>query len=527
MDFDAVVLGAGFGGLYAVHKLRNELHLNVQAFEKAANVGGTWYWNRYPGAMSDTESFVYRYSFDKKLLQEWSWENSYLMQPEVLEYLNHVADRYDLRRSYQFDTAVTSAHFNEKRNEWEIGTDKGETVTARFLVAGLGLLSAINIPDFKGREYFNGEQYHTGNWPILGVNLKGKRVGVIGVGSTGEQVIPAIAPDVEQLFVFQRTPQYSVPSGKRPQSEAEIAEIKRNYDAIWRQVKSSIVAFGFEESTIPAVSVSKEEQDRVFEEAWQKGNGFRFMFGTFSDITTDVESNKAAQDFIRTKIGQIVKDPVTARELMPTDLYARRPLCNTGYYETFNQDNVHLVNIKTNPIVELTPNGIRTADEEYNLDMIIYATGFDAVEGNYKKIDFRGRGGVPLSKKWADGPTGYLGMTNSDFPNFFMILGPNGPFTNLVPSIEVQVEWITNCVEYVLKKGVTTIEPTSEVESDWLDLCRMIAHNTLFEKTQSWIFGANIPGKKEAVRFYLGGLANYSKIINEVSDAGYPGFLFE
>ena len=415
LDFDAVVVGAGFGGLYSVHKLRNELGLNVQAYDNGSDVGGTWYWNRYPGALSDTESYLYRLSFDKELLEEGDWKHNYLTQPEILSYLNSVADRFDLRRSYQFNTKVTATHYNEENNYWEVTTDKGETVTAKFLITGLGLLSATNVPKFEGWETFKGEQYHTARWPKSGVDLKGKRVGVIGTGSTGVQVIIAIAPEVEHLTVFQRTPQYSVPLGLKVQSDAEKAEIKANYEEIWKQVKSSAVSFGFEESTVPAVSVSKEEQERVFEEAWNTGGGFRFMFGTFSDIAINPEANEAAASFIRKKIQEIVKDPETARKLTPTGLYAKRPLCDNGYYNTFNRDNVSLVSVKENPIVEITPKGVRTTDGEYELDVLIYATGFDAVDGNYTKIDMRGRDGITMNEKWADGPTGYLGMMNSIF----------------------------------------------------------------------------------------------------------------
>ena len=524
VDFDAVVVGAGFGGLYAVNKLRNELGLNVQAYDNGSDVGGTWYWNRYPGALSDTESFVYRYSFDKDLLKEWTWKENYLTQPEILAYFGHVVDRFDLRRSYQFNTKVTATHFNEETNYWEVTTDKGETVTAKFLVTGLGLLSATNVPSFKGQETFKGEQYHTARWPKSGVDLKGKRVGVIGTGSTGVQVIISIAPEVEHLTVFQRTPQYSVPIGKRPQSETEIAEINANYDEIWKQVKTSAVAFGFEESTVPAVSVSKEEQERVFEEAWNKGGGFRFMFGTFNDIATNTESNEATADFIRKKIRQIVKDPETARKLIPTGLYAKRPICDNGYYDTFNRENVSLADVKENPIVEFTPKGVRTTDGEYELDVLIYATGFDAVDGNYTKIDIRGRDGITMSEKWADGPTGYLGMTNANFPNLFMILGPNGPFTNLPPSIETQVEWISDTVKYMVENDISTIEPTQEAEDEWITTCQTISDQTLFSKGESWIFGANIPGKKNTVMFYLGGLGNYRNALEEL---GYKGFVFD
>ncbi|XRG89373.1 NAD(P)/FAD-dependent oxidoreductase [Neobacillus sp. SAB-20_R2A] len=524
VDFDAVVVGAGFGGLYAVHKLRNELGLTVRAYDNGSDVGGTWYWNRYPGALSDTESFVYRYSFDKELLQDGKWKHNYLTQPEILSYLSDVADRFDLRRSFQFNSKVTKAYFNDSANVWEVTTDKGETVTAKYLVTGLGLLSATNIPNFKGRETFKGEQYHTARWPKSGVDLKGKRVGVIGTGSTGVQVIIAIAPEVEHLTVFQRTPQYSVPIGLKQQSDAEKSEIKENYGEIWKQVKSSAVAFGFEESKVSAVEVSKEEQERVFEEAWNKGGGFRFMFGTFNDIATNSEANEAACNFIRKKIQEIVKDPETARKLTPTGYYAKRPLCDNGYYNTFNRDNVSLVDVKENPIVEITPKGVRTTDGEYELDVLIYATGFDAVDGNYTKIDIRGRGGVTMRDKWADGPTGYLGMTNTDFPNLFMILGPNGPFTNLPPSIETQVEWISDTVKYMVEEGISTIEPTVDAENDWVETCRTIADMTLFPKADSWIFGANIPGKKNAVYFYMAGLGSYREALKE---AGYKGFVFD
>lgn len=523
VDFDAVVVGAGFGGLYSVYKLRDELGLNVQAYDNASDVGGTWYWNRYPGALSDTESFLYRFSFDKQLLQDGDWKYNYLTFPEILAYLQDVADRFDLRRSYQFNTNVTATYFNEEKNHWEITTDKGETVTAKYLITGLGLLSATNIPNFKGRETFQGAQYHTARWPKEGVDLKGKRVGIIGTGSTGVQVIIAIAPEVEHLTVFQRTPQYTVPIGLREQSEAEKAEIKANYDEIWKKAKASAVAFGFEESTVSAVEVSEEERERVFQEAWDTGGGFRFMFGTFGDIAINPEANEAAVEFIRKKIRQIVKDPETARKLTPTGYYAKRPLCDNGYYETYNRENVSLVDVKENPIVEITPKGVRTTDGEYELDVLIYATGFDAVDGNYTKIDMRGRGGVTMREKWADGPTGYLGMTNTDFPNLFMILGPNGPFTNLPPSIETQVEWISDTVKYMIENNIETIEPKPEAENEWVETCREIANSTLFSKAESWIFGANIPGKKHAVYFYLGGLGNYRKVLEE---SGYKGFIF-
>ena len=523
-DYDAIVIGAGFGGLYAVHKLRDELGLKVQAYDSASDVGGTWYWNRYPGALSDTESYIYRYSFDKELLQKGTWKNQYLTQPEILGYMNEVADHFDLRRSYQFNTAMESASYDEETNLWRVTTDKGETVTAKNLVTGLGLLSAINKPNFKGIDDFQGQVIHTGRWPE-GVDLSGKRVGVIGTGSTGQQVVVATAPVAGHLTVFQRSAQYNVPIGNHPQSAEEIAEIKKDYDAIWEQVRNSAVAFGFDESTVPAMSVSEEERERVFQEAWDIGGGFRYMFATFSDITTDMDANNAACEFVRKKIREIVDDPVTAEKLCPTDLYAKRPLCAHKYFEVYNRDNVSLVDVKANPIEEITAKGLRTADGvEHELDVLILATGFEAVDGSYTKRHFSGRGGVTLREKWKDGPTGYLGMMETDFPNFFMILGPNGPFTSLPPSIETQVEWISDTIKRNYDNDVVVFDVKPEVQEAWQEKCREISDATLFPKAQSWIFGANIPGKPNAVMFYMAGLAKYRQELAEAKSADYACF---
>ena len=523
-DFDAIVIGAGFGGLYMLHKLRDELGLSVRAFDKASGVGGTWYWNRYPGALSDTETYLYRYSFDDELLQSWDWDTRYVNQPDILRYLEHVAERYDLKKDIQFDTGIVSAHYQEATDHWEIGTDSGEVFTAKYIVTALGLLSATNVPNIAGRDSFRGEQYHTGNWPE-NVCFEGKRVGVIGTGSTGLQVITAIAPEVDHLTVFQRTPQYSVPVGNGTVPAEEIAEIKQNYPAIWRRVKKSMTAFGFEESTTPAMSVSAEERERVFQKAWEQGGGFRYMFGTFSDIATDADANEAAAQFVRNKIAEIVEDPETAAKLTPHDLYAKRPLCDSGYYATYNRDNVELLDVKANPIDEITPSGIRLEDgSEHELDMIIFATGFDAVDGNYTKIDIQGRGAETIRSHWRDGPTSYLGMTVSRFPNMFMVLGPNGPFTNLPPSIETQVEWISDCVAYAEKHELVSIEATPAAEEGWTNTCKEIADDTLFSKGESWIFGANIPGKTNAVMFYMAGLGKYREALNAVCETNYAEF---
>lgn len=525
-ELDAVVIGAGFGGIYMLKKLRDELGLTTRAYDRAGGVGGTWFWNRYPGALSDTEGFVYRYSFDDELLQGYTWNTRYLRQPDILAYLEHVVDRFDLGRDIQLNTSIDSARFDEATDRWLLRTDGGESISCKYLVTALGLLSKINYPDIKGMDTFAGQKIHTGAWPE-GTDLTGKRVGVIGTASTGQQVISAIAPEVGHLTVFQRTPQYCVPTGDGPVTPEYVDLVKDNFDKVWDDVRSSVVAFGFKESTTPAMSVSEEERQRVFQEAWDIGGGFRYMFGTFSDIATDPDANAAAAQFVRGKIHEIVKDPETARKLTPHDLYARRPLCSNTYYSTYNGDNVELVDMRENGIVEVTPRGIVTADGvEHELDVLIFATGFDAVDGHYRAMDFRGRGGVAISEHWDDAPVSYLGITTAGFPNMFMILGPNGPFTNLPPSIETQVEWISELVADAESRGASAIEPTAEAEDEWTTLCQTIADMTLFPKVDSWIFGTNVAGKQRAVMFYMAGLGNYRAALADVKDNGYRGFAF-
>ncbi|MEU6559392.1 flavin-containing monooxygenase [Nocardia nova] len=525
VDYDAIVIGAGFGGIYMLHKLRNELGLSVRAYDRAGGVGGTWYWNRYPGALSDTEGFVYRYSFDQDLLQDYDWYTRYLKQPDILAYLEHVVQRFGLAKDIQLNTGIEAAVFDESTNRWTVTTEQGETVTATYVVTALGLLSKINTPTIPGIETFAGDIIHTGAWPDEH-ELEGKRVGVIGNGSTGQQVIAAIASEVDHLTVFMRTPQYSVPAGDRYLTATEVADIKRDFDTIWDQVRNSSVAFGFEESTVPAMSISEEERQRVFQNNWDIGGGFRFMFGTFSDIATDPEANEAAAAFIRSKIKEIVKDPEKARVLTPTDLYARRPLCANDYYETFNRDNVSVADLKQHPIEQITPEGILTADGKiHELDVLILATGFDAVDGNYMAMDLRGRGGRTINEAWANGPTSYLGTTTHGFPNMFMVLGPNGPFTNLPPSIETQVDWIGKLIAKAQERGAAA-EPSVEAEQSWTETCQTIADMTLFPKVDSWIFGANVPGKTRTVMFYIGGLGNYRAQLAEVENADFRGIEF-
>ncbi|MGH9092418.1 MAG: flavin-containing monooxygenase [Acidimicrobiales bacterium] len=526
-DVDAIVIGSGFAGLYALYKLRNDLGLEVHAFENASDVGGTWFWNRYPGARSDTEVSAYCYSFDRELYDSWQWSQRYPRQPEILSYLQHFADRYDLRRSISFDTNVTRAAFEDTASRWEITTDTGERWTARFLIEGVGLLSSTNLPTFPGQERFRGDVYHTARWPHHSVDFSDKRVGVIGTGASGIQVIAELGQVAGHLTVFQRTPQYVVPARHGPIPEDLLDEIRRDYEGYWRKTLASVTAFGFEESDVSASSVDEAEREAVFERVWNSGGGFQFMFATFNDIGVSPEANEAAAAFIRRKIKAVVEDPEVAELLTPHDLYARRPPCCDGYYETFNRENVSLVDVRSHPIVEITEKGIRTDDAEYELDVIVFATGFDAVTGNYLKFEQYGHGGVSLADRWQERPVDHLGMMVAGFPNMFMIFGPMGPFTNQPPAHEAQVDWIADAIRYVLDHGKATIEPTHEAEQQWMDLCDDIAYATLFPQCDSWINGSNIPGKPVTVMFYMGGMGGYVEHMEEAAATGYKGFRLE
>lgn len=524
--FDAIVIGAGFGGLYMLRKLRDELNLNVQAFDRASDVGGTWYWNRYPGALSDTESVVYRYSFDEDLLKEWKWDTRYLKQPQIMAYLQHVADRFDLRRSIEFGVGIASAVFDEDRAIWNVTTDEGEKLTARFVVAAVGPLAATNIPNIPGVEDFEGEMFHTSKWPE-GVDLSGKRVGVVGTGSTGIQLTTAIAPEVAHLTIFQRTPQYSVPVGNGPVTQEYLADVQANYRQIWEDTRNSAFAMGFKESTIPTMSVTDEEREAIFEKAWQHGGGFRYAFETFCDILIDPEANHAAAEFIRRKIGQIVKDPETARMLTPTDYYVKRPLCDSGYFEIFNRDNVTLVDVRANPITTITPTGLTLeSGDAHELDVIVFATGFDAVDGNFKKMDIRGRGGLTLNDHWKEGAASYLSVATAGFPNLFMIAGPLMPFSNFPPLLEMQVQLIGDLIAKTTGEEFSSVETTQEAEDGWVEECATIAGAMLLTRSDSWIFGANIPGKPKRVLFHVGGVAMFQQTVTDMKANDFAGFHF-
>lgn len=524
--FDSVVIGAGFGGIYQLHLLKNEQWMNVRLFEKGGGIGGTWYWNKYPGALSDTEARAYRYFFDDELLQNDAWTHRYLTQSQVLNYLERVVDHCGLREDISLNSEIVSVVWDDTANVWRVETNSGERVTATYLVTALGLLSNVNVPSFAGVETFNGRVVHTGEWPE-DFDITGKRVGVIGTGSTGTQFAVTAQHMASELTVFQRRPQYNVPSGQRPITDAEIDGFKQEYKDLKQLIWQSDLGYGFAESTVPSTSLSPREQEDILDRAWNNGNAFRYMFETFNDIAESPEANEIAAAFVRKKISEIVKDPETARKLTPTEPYARRPLCNMGYYEMFNQDHVHLVSILENPIEKFVPNGIMLTDGSvHELDVVVLATGFDAVDGNYMKMDLRGRNGITIQEAWRDGPESTFGVVTHDFPNMFMILGPQSPFCNLPPAIETQARFISTVIGRANVMGDAQVDVSAETQSRWVETCKEISDHYLFAKTDSWIYGANIEGKLHRVVFYMNGLANYSKILDEEIGGNFPSLTF-
>jgi cation diffusion facilitator CzcD-associated flavoprotein CzcO len=527
-DLDAVIVGAGFSGLYMLHRLRDVLGLSARVYEAGDGVGGTWYWNRYPGARCDSESYVYSYSFSDPLQQEWTWSSKYPEQPEILRYLEHVADRFELKRDIQLSTRVTAATFLEDRDRWEIRTDKGDVVTAQFLISAVGCLSTANVPPIPGLDTFEGDWYHTGAWPHDGVDFSGKRVGLIGTGSTGIQATPVIAADAEHLTVFQRTPNYTVPARNTPLSAEQMAEIKANYSEIRRLTRESFGGFPYSPSDKSAMDATPEEREATYEQLWAEEGGFKFIYGSYNDLLSNIEANDTAAEFIRSKIRQIVKDPVVAEALSPKDYPygTKRPPIDTNYFETFNRDNVTLVDLRQSPITEITPSGLRTTAADYDLDIIVFATGFDAMTGSLLKIDIRGREGQTLRDRWAGGPVTYLGLQVAGFPNLFVITGPGSPsvLTNMPVSIEQHVEWIADCISYLDANGLTCIEATEKAEGEWVDHVRELSETTLFHRANSWYLGANIPGKKRVFMPYVGGFGPYKQRCNEVAANRYEGF---
>jgi cation diffusion facilitator CzcD-associated flavoprotein CzcO len=527
-DLDALIVGAGFSGLYQLLCLRDRLGLSVQVLEAAGGVGGTWYWNRYPGARCDSESHAYCYSFDEELMREWQWSERYPEQPEIMRYLNHVADRFDLRRDIRFNTRVASAHYDEAANRWHVRTEAGEEFSATFLITAVGCLSTANVPAIPGLESFAGTWYHTGQWPHDGVDFSGKRVGVVGTGSTGIQAIPVIARTAAHLTVFQRTANYSVPARNGPLTETFRRWVRENTAEIRRITRATPNGHPFVIAERRARATPAEERQALYEAAWEKG-GLQFR-ATFQDLLVDKEANDTAADFIRGKIREIVKDPATAAKLSDIDhpYAAKRPPIDTDYFETYNRGNVSLIDVRAAPIERITPEGIRTREGDYGLDIIVFATGFDAMTGPLLRMDIRGRDGLPLAEAWEAGPRNYLGLQVAGFPNLFTVTGPGSPsvLCNMPVAIEQHVEWITDCIAHLRARGLNRIEPKPEAVDQWVDQVNAAANATLLPlAAHSWFLGANVPGKPRVFMPYAGGMARYREICADIAASGYQGFV--
>lgn len=524
--YDAVVIGAGFSGLYMLYRLRDVLGLSVHVYERSSDVGGTWNLNRYPGARCDSESHVYCYSFSPELLRDWQWSRRYPEQRELLSYFRHVADRFDLRRDISFETNVEAAHYDEASNRWAVRTGDGVTVSATFLITGLGLLaSAMHVPEFKGLEDFDGEYHHTGAWPSEGVALAGKRVAVIGTGSTGVQLVPVVAREAARLHVFQRSPQYILPARDEPRTAEFYSWLQQHYPEIWEKARSSAGGYPYQHNGRSALDATPEERADLFESLWGEG-GFKFLWASYRDILTNIEANELAAEFVRAKSAERINDPDLAAKLIPVDhpLGSRRPIVDNGYFEAYHRDNVSLVDLRETPIVEFTPTGIKTTKDHYEFDVVILATGFDAVTGPFLQIDLRGRSGVSLRDKWKDGHTSIYGLATSDFPNMFMITGPGSMFGNHPVTMEHHVEWISDCIAYLREHHIDTIEANAQAEITWGEHVVQRANNTVAAATDSWWNGGNIPGKPRSVLFYLGNYAHYRKLCDDAAANRYEGF---
>jgi len=523
--FDAVIVGAGFAGLYMLHRMRG-LGLSAVVFEAGDDVGGTWYWNRYPGARYDIESMQYSYSFSDELQQEWRWSELFSGQPEILRYANHVADRFDLRRDIRFGTRVTAATFDEAANRWLVETDRGNRVSAGFCIMATGCLSSGRVPDIKGIDAFVGASYHTGQWPHEGVDFTGQRVGVIGTGSSAIQSIPVIAEQAAHVTVFQRTPNFSVPARNTPLPPDYEAEWKSSYAErrLHARTLRSGTIYDFGEQS--ALEVSPEQRQREYEARWERG-GINVMVA-YTDLATNKAANDTAAEFVRGQIRRIVHDPVVAETLAPTNhpIGTKRICVDSGYYEAFNRGNVTLVDLQATPIEEVTPTGLRTRSAEYAVDSIVYATGFDAMTGSLLKVDIRGRDGMMLREKWAAGPRTYLGLTTAGFPNLFTITGPGSPsvLSNMIVSIEQHVDWIAGCLAHLRSHSAVCIEADLQAEDNWVAHVNEVAYTTLYPQANSWYMGANIEGKPRVFMPYIGGVGAYRETCNTVAANGYEGF---
>ena len=527
-QLDVAIVGGGLAGLYAIHRLR-KVGLKVRAYEAGSGVGGTWFWNRYPGARCDVESLEYSYSFDEQLQQDWKWPERYGTQPEILKYINHVADRFDLRRDVQLNTRITSAVFDSKANAWVIKTDGGEEIQARYCVMAAGNLSTPRVPDFKGLKDFKGKWYHSGLWPHEGVDFRGLRVGVIGTGSSGVQMIPLIAQQARHLTVFQRTANFSLPARNTPMPE----EKERRHKAEYAQRRAAAMETpfaigGHAKPTQSALAVDKAERDAAYEAKWQEGGSISYLYA-YTDLLVNKESNDTASEFVRNKIRAMVTDQKTAELLAPKDhpIGTKRLCLDTNYYETYNRPNVSLVGVRSDPIDSITETGLKLkSGATFELDAIVFATGFDAMTGALNEIDVRTTDGAVLRSHWEGGPLTYLGLMVAGFPNMFVVTGPGSPGvkTQMIASIEQHVDWIADAIDHLGKHQLDRIEPTPSAETDWVHHVNQVADSTLYPLANSWYMGANIPGKPRVFMPYVGGFDRYKKHCDAVAAQGYQGF---
>ncbi|MCP5028715.1 MAG: NAD(P)/FAD-dependent oxidoreductase [Actinomycetia bacterium] len=527
-DVDAVVVGAGFAGLYLLHRLRGS-GFTARVFEAGGDVGGTWYWNRYPGARCDIESMQYSYQFSEELQQEWEWPERYASQPQILSYIEHVTERFELRPHITFDTRVDGATFDDDSHTWTVTTSTGETVRARHVLLGVGVLSTTHTPSFPALESYRGSAFHTGTWPHAEVDFTGQRVGVVGTGSSAIQAIPMIAEQADHLYVFQRTPNYVIPSQNHALSPEQVSAIKDDYAGFRARAKARPSAFLFPFNPGSALEVSDEERYERFEAQWEVG-GLPFL-GVFGDLLLDWEANRLVTEYWKTKVTGIVDDPEVAELLIPKgDIFGGKRLCSgTDYFETYNRDNVTLVDVSAAGIDRFTPMGLEAGGSSYKLDAVVFATGFDALTGSVVAMDIAGPDGTTMKQRWSDGPDNYLGMAVRGFPNLFNTQGPGSPgvFATMVTGIEHQSDWIVDCMEWMRDHGYTRVEADPDAEAGWVHEVQAAAEPSLRSKCDSWYMGSNIEGKARVFMPYIGGFPTYVEICTDVAQNDYRGFSFE
>lgn len=528
-QYDAIIIGAGFAGLYMLHKLR-ERGLSARVLEAAEGVGGVWYWSRYPGAKCDSDSIYYNFTFSEELYKKWRWKDRYASQPEILEYLNFVADELNLRPDIQLKTRVTKAKFQEQEKRWEISTDHGEIFEAKYFISGVGCLSTTNIPPFEGSENFKGEQYHTGRWPHEKVDFTGKRVVVIGNGSSGVQTMQEVAKEAKEMTLLMRTPHYVAEARNHPLSKEEQDQAITHYKDIREAFFNTPGGIRLYTTGKSATAFSTKEQNETLNHIWETGG--LSLGSVFTDVSANKEANYVVSQFVRDKIDEIVEEPETAKLLHPNYyITTKRLIIGTHFYEIFNEDHVHLISLKDNPIERIVEKGVQLKNRTVECDVIIYATGYEAMTGSLLKIEIEGRNGQTIQKKWEEGRNvkTYLGLMMESFPNFFMITGPQSPsvLTNMPAAIEQHVDWIDECIEYLEEKEIQTIEAKKEAEIEWAKQCDDLAHQTLYPYTNSWYTGANIDGEQRGFVIYVGGLNNYKNICDQVATNNYEGCTFE